>query len=124
MKKIQVIIRKTSLYKEVKQSKSLNLPKSDQVDSLFSLTEDTAYSDQIPMPYTTPSINTTTKVLEDCIREMVGKEETFLGQSVRQFVSCTMESIVKDPKILLRNMRQFMTGLKIYLVNTGDNSIN
>ena len=48
---------------------------------------------------------------------------TLFGLSVSQFVQCTEESREKDPAVVMRNMRQFMSGMKNYLVRNGEGDL-
>ncbi len=45
------------------------------------------------------------------------------GLSVCKFVQCTEESREKDPAVVMRNMRQFMSGMKNYLVRNGEGEL-
>ena len=41
---------------------------------------------------------------------------SLFGRVTAEFIRCAKESTEKDPRILMRNMRQFMNGLKNYLL--------
>ncbi|KAK8382668.1 hypothetical protein O3P69_015470 [Scylla paramamosain] len=45
---------------------------------------------------------------------------TTFSQAVSNFITCTLESPEKDPAIVTRNVRQFMSGMKNYLVTSGE----
>lgn len=45
---------------------------------------------------------------------------TTFAQQIENFISCTRESREKNPQIVMRNMRQFMSGMKNYLVKHGE----
>ena len=44
----------------------------------------------------------------------------YWSQSVDNFLTCTVESREKNPYVVMRNVRQFMTGLKNYLTRSGE----
>jgi hypothetical protein len=41
---------------------------------------------------------------------------TLFARVTEEFIRCAKESQVQDPRVLMRNMRQFMNGLKNYLL--------
>ena len=41
---------------------------------------------------------------------------SLFGRVTAEFIRCAKESTARDPRVLMRNMRQFMNGLKNYLV--------
>ncbi len=41
---------------------------------------------------------------------------TLFGRVTAEFIRCAKESAERDPRVLMRNMRQFMNGLKNYLL--------
>jgi hypothetical protein len=41
---------------------------------------------------------------------------TLFARVTEEFIRCAKESPVQDPRVLMRNMRQFMNGLKNYLL--------
>nr|XP_045596876.1 protein sprint-like [Procambarus clarkii] len=45
---------------------------------------------------------------------------TTFSQAVTNFITCTLESPERDPAIVTRNVRQFMSGMKNYLVTSGE----
>lgn len=42
------------------------------------------------------------------------------SRNIENFISCTKESRETSPQIIMRNMRQFMSGMKNYLVKHGE----
>lgn len=46
-------------------------------------------------------------------------ESTF-SRNIENFISCTKDSRETSPQIIMRNMRQFMSGMKNYLVKHGE----
>ena len=45
---------------------------------------------------------------------------TTFSQAVSNFITCTLETNERDPAIIVRNVRQFMSGVKNYLVRSGE----
>ncbi|XP_044730872.1 protein sprint isoform X2 [Chrysoperla carnea] len=45
---------------------------------------------------------------------------TTFAQQIENFISCTRESRETNPQVVMRNMRQFMSGMKNYLVKHGE----
>lgn len=45
---------------------------------------------------------------------------TTFAQNIDNFIACTRESKENDPHIVMRNIRQFMSGMKNYLVKHGE----
>ncbi|XP_071517730.1 protein sprint isoform X2 [Panulirus ornatus] len=45
---------------------------------------------------------------------------TTFSRAVSNFITCTLESPERDPAIVTRNVRQFMSGMKNYLVTSGE----
>ncbi|KAF2351197.1 VPS9 domain [Trinorchestia longiramus] len=45
---------------------------------------------------------------------------SMFAQNIEQFIKCTLETSEKDPEIVVRNVRQFMSGMKNYLVTSGE----
>ena len=52
--------------------------------------------------------------------KLAADKETVFAQTIDNFISCTMESRETKPQIVMRNMRQFMSGMKNYLVTHGE----
>lgn len=46
-------------------------------------------------------------------------ESTF-SRNIENFIACTKDSRETSPQIMMRNMRQFMSGMKNYLVKHGE----
>ncbi|XP_068213549.1 LOW QUALITY PROTEIN: protein sprint [Palaemon carinicauda] len=45
---------------------------------------------------------------------------TTFCRAVGNFITCTLESTERDPAVVTRNVRQFMSGMKNYLVTSGE----
>ena len=52
--------------------------------------------------------------------KLAADKETVFAQNIDNFISCTMESRETKPQVVMRNMRQFMSGMKNYLVTHGE----
>ena len=62
-------------------------------------------------------------VIKSCLRQLSALETSVLGQIVRRFICCTVESGLENPSLVMRNIRQVMTGLKNYLIITGEGDL-
>merc|ERR550539_89494 len=62
-------------------------------------------------------------VIKSCLRRLSALESSVLGQIVRRFICCTVESGLESPGLVMRNIRQVMTGLKNYLTITGEGDL-
>ncbi|XP_063229245.1 protein sprint isoform X2 [Bacillus rossius redtenbacheri] len=47
-------------------------------------------------------------------------KSTTFAQNIENFIACTCESKETNPQVVMRNMRQFMSGMKNYLVKHGE----
>lgn len=47
-------------------------------------------------------------------------ESTIFGATLHRFIECTIESEETDPQIVIRRVRQFLNGMKNYLVKNGE----
>ncbi|XP_047736932.1 protein sprint isoform X1 [Hyalella azteca] len=47
-------------------------------------------------------------------------KSSMFAQNIEQFIKCTLETSEKDPEVVVRNVRQFMSGMKNYLVTSGE----
>ncbi|XP_048526431.1 protein sprint isoform X5 [Dendroctonus ponderosae] len=52
--------------------------------------------------------------------ELAQDKSTTFAQNVDNFIACTCESKETNPQVVMRNMRQFMSGMKNYLVKHGE----
>lgn len=52
--------------------------------------------------------------------ELAQDKSTTFAQNIDNFIACTCESKEISPQIVMRNMRQFMSGMKNYLVKHGE----
>lgn len=51
---------------------------------------------------------------------LAGDKSTTFAQNIDNFIACTRESRETNPQVVMRNMRQFMSGMKNYLVKHGE----
>ncbi|BFZ11807.1 hypothetical protein BsWGS_14845 [Bradybaena similaris] len=63
-----------------------------------------------------------TKIREYIIM-LSGDRKTIFGSTVENFIQCTVESHERHPQHVMRNVRQFMTGIKNYLVKHGEGEL-
>lgn len=49
-------------------------------------------------------------------------ENTVFGATLKRFIECTVQSEEADPRVVVRNVRQFINGIKNYLVKHGEGS--
>lgn len=52
--------------------------------------------------------------------QLAQDKTTTFAQNIDNFIACTKESKEKDPHVVMRNIRQFMSGMKNYLVKHGE----
>ena len=62
--------------------------------------------------------------IQNCASELARDETTIFGMNIAKFVQCTEESKERDPSVVMRNMRQFMNGMKNYLVRNGEGELH
>lgn len=51
---------------------------------------------------------------------LAADKSTTFAQNIDNFIACTRESRETRPQVVMRNMRQFMSGMKNYLVKHGE----
>jgi len=105
------------------ETKLNSLPKKDHDNSVSCMPEYQIYSEEVRIPKAIPSLLSCNSEIEQCIEDLVERGETFFSLSVREFITCTLESKQSDIRIMMRNMRQFMTGMKNYLIRTGEEDL-
>jgi Ras and Rab interactor 2/3 len=52
--------------------------------------------------------------------QLAADKSTTFSQNIENFIQCTKESKERSPHVAMRNMRQFMSGMKNYLVKHGE----
>ncbi|KAL5008634.1 hypothetical protein ScPMuIL_014215 [Solemya velum] len=61
--------------------------------------------------------------IKDYIFRLSQDRNTTFGSTIENFIQCTMESQESRPHVATRNVRQFMTGIKNYLVKHGEGQL-
>ncbi|XP_059162197.1 uncharacterized protein LOC131945184 isoform X2 [Physella acuta] len=61
--------------------------------------------------------------IKDYIFKLSGDRQTIFGSTIENFIQCTLESQETNPQYVMRNVRQFMTGIKNYLVKHGEGKL-
>ena len=61
--------------------------------------------------------------IQGCVQDLANDAGTTFSRSLKKFVQCTEESREKDPAVVMRNMRQFMSGIKNYLLRHGEGDL-
>lgn len=51
---------------------------------------------------------------------LASDENTVFGATLHRFIECTVESEETDPCVVIRRVRQFLNGMKNYLVKNGE----
>lgn len=83
--------------------------------------------DQVPNPvgcYTNSSPSYSHNVIQDYVLVCSQSPSSLLGRCINIFIQCTLNTTVRDPEIVMRNVRQFMNGCKNYLIRTGEGEIS
>lgn len=62
--------------------------------------------------------------IRNCAFELAQDKSTTFAQNIDNFIACTLESKESNPQVVMRNMRQFMSGIKNYLVKHGEKGFN
>ncbi|CAG0888234.1 unnamed protein product [Darwinula stevensoni] len=60
------------------------------------------------------------QVIRDYVMALHAEGTNTFAKSVDHFIQCTKEGAESDPFIIMRNVRQFMSGIKNYLVKHGE----
>lgn len=56
--------------------------------------------------------------------KLAADKDTVFAKAIENFIACTKESRETRPQVVMRNMRQFMSGMKNYLVTHGEREFN
>lgn len=67
-------------------------------------------------------INRSFNSIRSTIFRMAKNEKSLFGKSVIEFLACTHKSREQNPLVLMSNTRQFMNGIKNYLIRSLDSS--
>ncbi|KAI1719289.1 protein sprint [Ditylenchus destructor] len=58
--------------------------------------------------------------LQRYVELLASDENTVFGATLHRFIECTVESEETDPSVVIRRVRQFLNGMKNYLVKNGE----
>ncbi|KAK3595982.1 hypothetical protein CHS0354_032496 [Potamilus streckersoni] len=61
--------------------------------------------------------------IRDYVFRLSQDTSTTFGSTIKNFITCTLESQEKNPHFVTRNVRQFMNGIKNYLVKHGEGEL-
>uniref|UniRef100_A0A915CWH4 Ras-associating domain-containing protein n=1 Tax=Ditylenchus dipsaci TaxID=166011 RepID=A0A915CWH4_9BILA len=59
-------------------------------------------------------------ILQKYVEYLAADESTMFGSTLHRFIECTIESEETDPSVVIRRVRQFLNGMKNYLVKNGE----
>ncbi|PIO67688.1 hypothetical protein TELCIR_10552 [Teladorsagia circumcincta] len=86
--------------------------------------------DDLPLslPALSPNLNSGRKTsqaessaaIQSYVERLAEDESTVFGATLRRFIECTVQSEEADPSVVVRNVRQFINGIKNYLVKHGE----
>ncbi|CAG5124875.1 unnamed protein product [Candidula unifasciata] len=82
------------------------------------LAKETSGSPGSPKEWKSPGIK-----IREYIFKLSGDRQTIFGSTIENFIQCTLESQEANPQYVMRNVRQFMTGIKNYLVKHGEGEL-
>ncbi|CAD5225293.1 unnamed protein product [Bursaphelenchus okinawaensis] len=54
------------------------------------------------------------------VEQLATDSTTTFGATLQQFIECTIDAGESDPHVVIRNVRQFLNGIKNYLVKNGE----
>ncbi|TKR87971.1 hypothetical protein L596_012287 [Steinernema carpocapsae] len=58
--------------------------------------------------------------IQTYVEKLAQDSRTVFGATLNRFIECTLESVECDPQVVIRNVRQFLNGIKNYLVKHGE----
>uniref|UniRef100_A0A0N5ADU5 VPS9 domain-containing protein n=1 Tax=Syphacia muris TaxID=451379 RepID=A0A0N5ADU5_9BILA len=84
-----------------------------------------ALSPIISPPRLRDSLNSdpSTKI-QEYVERISCDENTVFGATLKRFTECTIEGEENDPQVVIRNVRQFLNGMKNYLVKHGEGELH
>ena len=62
--------------------------------------------------------------IQNYVEKMAKDTNTVFGATLRRFIECTIEAEECDPHVVVRNVRQFLNGIKNYLVKHGEGELH
>ncbi|VDM52395.1 unnamed protein product [Angiostrongylus costaricensis] len=90
--------------------------------------------DDLPLSLATfsPNLNSGRKTtqhesslaLQSYVERLVDCLCTVFGATLKRFIECTVQSEEADPNVVVRNVRQFINGIKNYLVKHGEGDLH
>ncbi|KHJ86678.1 vacuolar sorting protein 9 domain protein [Oesophagostomum dentatum] len=90
--------------------------------------------DDLPLslPALSPNLNSERKTsqtdsstaLQSYVERLAEDESTVFGATLKRFIECTVQSEEADPSVVVRNVRQFINGIKNYLVKHGEGDLH
>ena len=58
--------------------------------------------------------------IQECVVRLSEEADGIFARNVSEFIVCTEEAAESDPAVVMRNERQFVSGIKNYLVRNGE----
>ncbi|KAK6029653.1 Ras association domain protein [Ostertagia ostertagi] len=90
--------------------------------------------DDLPLslPALSPNLNSGRKTsqaessaaIQSYVERLAEDESTVFGATLKRFIECTVQSEEADPSVVVRNVRQFINGIKNYLVKHGEGDLH
>ncbi|KAK5975594.1 Vacuolar sorting protein 9 and Ras-association domain containing protein [Trichostrongylus colubriformis] len=90
--------------------------------------------DDLPLslPALSPNFNSGRKssqaessaAIQSYVERLAEDESTVFGATLKRFIECTVQSEEADPSVVVRNVRQFINGIKNYLVKHGEGDLH
>ncbi|XGW03625.1 hypothetical protein V3C99_015087 [Haemonchus contortus] len=90
--------------------------------------------DDLPLslPALSPNLNSGRKTsqaessaaIQTYVERLAEDESTVFGATLKRFIECTVQSEEADPNVVVRNVRQFINGIKNYLVKHGEGDLH
>ncbi|KAH7700049.1 Protein Sprint, partial [Aphelenchoides avenae] len=62
--------------------------------------------------------------IQKYVESLAADETTVFGATLQRFIECTVEAEESDPYVVIRNVRQFLNGIKNYLVKHGEGDLH
>ncbi|KAJ1352978.1 hypothetical protein KIN20_009513 [Parelaphostrongylus tenuis] len=104
---------------------------NDEVSSYGTM--DSSSLDDLPLSLATlsPNLNCGKKTqhesavaLQSYVERLAEDQSTVFGATLKRFIECTVQSEEADPNVVVRNVRQFINGIKNYLVKHGEGDLH
>jgi len=62
--------------------------------------------------------------IQQYVEKLSQDDSTVFGSTLKRFIECTVEAEECDPQVVIRNVRQFLNGIKNYLVKHGEGDLH